>query len=807
MARQKRLSDREIQALCDQQITTAAGWYSGELADERATAMDLYLGEPQGDEVEGRSSVRTREVLDTVESVLPSLIRIFADAENICTFEPVGPEDEDAAEQETEIIQNAFWKSNRGFHNLYSFLKDGLLSKVGVLKVWWDPTETKKREEYAGLSDWELASLFNDPSVEIEVIEHEQQEDGTHDVVVMAERKKGRIAIEPCPPEEFGVDRDARTIYPDDLTFVYHRSRKTKSELIEMGFDRKDVETLPSSDDVETEERLARRHLDDEQEFYRSGEHWSMHRVWVSECYINVDRDGDGLAERLKVTLSGAESGYSSGSKLLDIEEVDRVPFVTWCPVLLTHKFYGLSLADLVTDIQVIKTAIVRQMLDSTYLATNGRTAVNEQVEIDDLLTSRPGGVVRTRGIDPPQNHIFPIPQQPVPTQTFDMLAYLDDMRQRRTGTGDEMTALDANSLANINTGVAALAYDALRSRIELIARIAAEVGLRPLFLRMHELLRKHQDKAMVERVRGEWTQVEPTHWREREDMTVSVGLGRVSRERRLVALSDVLEKQAAAVAGGGLNVLLTPQHMAAAANDYTRELGLEESKYWIPADQVQMPQQEPGPDYQMAAIQIQQGAVEAQMQKNAVDAQKVASEERMKGAELEVRQQEAELKARLEALKAESGGLKMQLEHADRSGKVSLEAQLADREADRKAAEVALKNHQEAAKREVDVYKALLQSGVAITGKQMELAQADGGMVGYIREVAQSTMESLAKQLEDMTASHRTQVGEMSAKIVELEGQRAQPMTFERDGSGRVVSVGGRRVVRDGDGLVVSVG
>jgi hypothetical protein len=801
--RRKRLSDGEIQALCEQQITTAAGWYSGELADERATSMDLYLGEPQGDEVDGRSQVRTREVTDTVESVLPGLIRLFADADNVCEFEPVDAEDEEAAQLESDAVQDVFWKQERGFYNLYTFLKDGLLQKTGVLKVWWDDAKEPEREEYEGLNDWELAELITEPGIDLEVLEHEQAEDGTHSVVLKVQRESGQIQVQPCPPEEFGVDRDARSIYPEDSTFCYHRVRKTKSELIESGFDRKLVEGLPSSDDVETEERLARRHLDDEQEFYRSGEHWSMHRVWVSECYIRVDRDGDGIAELLKVTLSGAESGYSSGSTLLDVEDIDRVPFVVWSPVLLTHKFYGLSLADLVADLQTIKTTLVRQMLDSTYLANNGQVAINENVSVDDMLTSRPGGIKRVAGKEPPQNSIFPIPQQPFSPQAFDMLGYLDEMRQRRTGVGDEVAALDTGALANLNTGVAALAYDQARSRIELIARICAEVGLRPLFLRIHELLRKHQDKEKSIRMRGSWAKIAPQHWRERKDMTVKVGIGQVSRERRMVALSDVLQKQALAVQGGGMGIIVRPEHMQQAVNDYTRELGVEESKYWVAPGEMPPPQPE-RPDYEMAQLQVQSGLVEAQMQRNAVEARKVESTERVRMAELQLRGEEAMLKARLEAAKAEATTLKAQLEHVDKSGKVALEAQIAVREQQRKDAEVALEANQEAQRRETEMYRALLQSGTSLTIEQMKLVGAgNGGVSGLYADLEAQLQAAIAEGLSEM----RSAVGEVSAQVVEMRTAKSAPITIERDADGRVISLGGKPIKRDERGLMVSVG
>jgi hypothetical protein len=549
--------------------------HSADLSEERARAMDYYLGEKLGNEVEGRSQVRTREVLDTVEWVLPSLIRIFADAENICAFEPIGPEDEEAAKQETDAVEHVFWRENAGFNNLYAFLKDGLLSKNGILKVWWDETPDEEREEYEGINEWELAQLLQDQGAETEVLDSSVNEDGTFNVTILARKANGKICIEPCPPEEFGISRDARSIYPEDAPFSFHRTRRTKAELVAEGYDVDTVKGLPSNTtDVLTQERLSRRYLADEREDYDYGDHWSLERVWVTECYLRIDRDDDGVAELLCVKLAGQDSNYATGSTLLEVYEVDRVPFVVWAPIMRTHTFYGLSMADLVMDLQEISTSLTRQMLDSTYLANNGRTAVNDRVNLDDLLTSRPGGIVRVEGADPPSNSVMPIPQQPVPAQSFEMLERLDEMRQKRTGVGDEVAALDNDSLAKINTGVAALAYDASRSKIELIGRIAAEVGLRPLFLRIHELLRKKSEgKRIALRTRNGWVQTRPQEWRERTDMTVQVGIGRVSRERRLIALNEVITKQAEAVQAGALGVILTPDNLYRSFSDYVREL------------------------------------------------------------------------------------------------------------------------------------------------------------------------------------------------------------------------------------------
>ncbi len=138
---------------------------------------------------------------------------------------------------------------------------------------------------------------------------------------------KGRIRIEPCPPEEVGVNRDARTPFIQDCRWVHHRTLKTKAELVEMGFDRDTVMSIPTDDDVPTEEELARRNKADETDYNDLAQHWSMQTVWVTECYVRVDRDDDGIAELLKVTLAAGHHDNASGSIMLDVEEVDMVPF------------------------------------------------------------------------------------------------------------------------------------------------------------------------------------------------------------------------------------------------------------------------------------------------------------------------------------------------------------------------------------------------------------------------------------------------------------------------------------------------
>ena len=442
--------------------------------------------------------------------MLPSLIRIFTDVDNLCRFDPVNADDIEQAKIETEVVNHVYWKQNKGFYNTYTMIKDALLSKTGILKIYWDDTPTETKQSYEGLDEMQLGELMMDTAIEREILEFEQTEQG-FDVTFRETTAKGSIKIEPVPPEEFGIARNARSPYSEDSNFCYHRTEKSFSELVEMGYDVETIRGLPYDDDVLTPEQLARYADSDSQMPFDYSSTESMRMYWISECYVRVDRDGDGIAELFKVCMAGGNYSATS-SQLLSIEPVDFMPFACVSPILMPHKFYGLSIADLTMDIQLIKSTLTRSMLDNTYLSNNSRTAVNDQhVNLDDLLTSRPGGVVRFKGDGGAGSYITPLPHNPLPPEAFSMMSYLDDVRKQRTGVGNEVGGLDSNALANVNTGVAALAYDAARMKIELIARIIAEVGFRTVFKLIHKLLMTHQDREMVVNVSGEFGAFNPS--------------------------------------------------------------------------------------------------------------------------------------------------------------------------------------------------------------------------------------------------------------------------------------------------------
>ncbi|MGB0593409.1 MAG: portal protein, partial [Flavobacteriales bacterium] len=241
--------------------------------------------------------------------------------------------------------------------------------------------------------------------------------------------------------------------------------------------------------------------------------------------------------ELRKVIVAG-----SSANEILENMPCDNIPFCSLTPIPMPHRFYGRSVSELVEDVQLIKSTVMRQLLDNMYLTNNNRVAIMDgQVNLDDLLTSRPGGVVRTK--QPPSQVMFPMQNQTISQQAFPLLEYLDTIRETRTGITRYNQGLDADSLNKTATGVNAIMTQS-QMRMELIARVFAETGIKDLFRRIFELTCKYQDKERVVELNNQFVPVKPTEWKNRFNISIVVGLGSGSKEQQIVMLNNILERQ-----------------------------------------------------------------------------------------------------------------------------------------------------------------------------------------------------------------------------------------------------------------------
>lgn len=582
----KRVSDDELQAIIRAEIAAADGQASSELSNERVLNMDYYQCRPFGNEVEGRSSVVSSDVRDTIEWILPTLIRIFCSGEDAVEFEPESEAEIAFARQATQYANFVWNRDNRGFVNFYSWFKDALLQKNGVLKIWWDDAPRIRRERYKGLDDAAFTWLVNDPAVEVaEHTEHRHtvelprpDADGvlvptpvelaSHDLVLTRKIPGGRVRIVPVPPEEFLISGDARDI--EQARFVGHRRRRTISELVEEGYDRALVESL-SGDETgigADAEEIARNTVED-QMFAGETVNPAMRQVWVTEGYLRADVDGDGIAEMRKVVVAGA------GQEILANEAWDTVrPFAGLTPIIMPHRYHGLAVADLIRDIQLIKSTIMRQYLDNLYLANNQREQVIEANIVDpsEVLSSAPGRKIRVKN----GPAVFPIEVPSIGAEALAGLTYIDQLRENRTGVSERTQGLGANQLHDTAAGERML-MSAAMGKIELIARIFAETGVKDAFRLILKLVCRYQDGARSVPVgqssNGQgWAAMDPARWNPDMEMTVRVGMGMGDKDQQLQNAMLLGNLQAQALPLG----YVTPENLKNAAEIVVGAMGLK---------------------------------------------------------------------------------------------------------------------------------------------------------------------------------------------------------------------------------------
>ena len=535
------LDSGTIKGILENEIDNAIGYLDTETIEQRTKALEYYLRNPYGNEVEGRSQIVTGEVAEAIDGALPQLIRTFTTTEDIVYFEPKSPGDEESAKQATDYCNWVFYRENDGLIILHNWFKDALLQKTGIVKSYWDERVDVRKEEYKNLSEDELALLLSDQSLKVvkQEIEYTEQQDmmgniiqiPSYEVYVQRTEESGQVKIENIPPEEFLIAKSARNV--EESVFVAHRRLLPRSDLIAMGYDKDIVDDLPTYNDLEFSEERVARFPDGEQPDQNTSLDFSMQTLEVYECYIRIDEDEDGIAELRRIVYCGSE--------ILEDEECDYVPFHSICPIPIPHKFIGQSLADRVMDIQLEKSTITRQSLDNMYLTNNARIgAVDGQVNMDDLLNATPGGIIRIKN----PNALVPLTVQSVFGQAMPMLEYLDQVQAKRTGVNEAQQGLDPDVLSNVTAAAVAAMMKSNSGKLELIARIFAETGVKSLFKGILHLMTKYQNKPKIIRMRGQYATFDPRTWANEYDISVNVGLGSGDREQKLTMLQMVLAKQ-----------------------------------------------------------------------------------------------------------------------------------------------------------------------------------------------------------------------------------------------------------------------
>ena len=700
-----KLTEEQLKALLDNYISDSQSAYEEVDADVQK-ATDYYLGKPYGNEVKGKSSVTTREVAESVDGALPQLLKIFTQSVDVVEFTPQNDGDATVAENVTQYVNHIFNKDNAGAILMHNWFWDALVNKVGIVKAYWDVREDVNEETYFGLSQDELAMLMQDDSVEIvekEEIEGEpvpvgqdqmtgeplmQNRPSTFNVKLKKTSDASRVKIENVPSTEFMIDRHSDCI--DDARFVAQRKMMTRSDLVAMGYD-KDIVAELTTDDATG--------LDSDGFDYNplsadtNNTDPSQDLIAYYECYIDIG-DTDGLAKKHRIC-------YASKTILSD-EEIDYVPFYSLCPFPIPHQFYGQSMADRTMELQFIKSTITRQMLDNLYLTNNSRVgAVEGQVNLDDLLNSTAGGIVRMKN----PNAIVPMVVQSSAGQSFPMLEYLDGVQAKRTGVSDMNQGLDANVLQNVSATAVATMTAQSQGKLELIARIFADTGVKALMKGLLQLVCKYQNEPRALSINGKPLTIDPREWDNQYNVNINVGLGNGTGDEKIGMLQMVLQKQEQILQQYGLaNPLVTLKQYRETLAKFINASGYKDDAQFLNEIDDQKMQQVMQADAQQdktpPEVKASQEIAKAEIAKAQMKQQTDAQSNQLKMEELRMKvqmeQQELALQAKEQELEASKELLKIEQERAKLEADIALhtaELQLKEREQNNKVDSEQMKN------------------------------------------------------------------------------------------------------------------
>jgi hypothetical protein len=732
---------------------------ASDLGKKRAKNIEAYLGLNTNPAPEGRSQVVDRSVYETIQVMLPSLVRIFAgSSDEICKAVAIGPDDEAGAEQTTAVLRHYVTEKNNWEQICADWIFDALVSMNGYAMAYWDESKRLIREEYEGQSDEQLASLMQDKNVH--VLQHSQtvdeqatadaqeayqaalgqyqqmaaqasmqaQQTGQppqlppppqapgpvlkHDLVIERQENEGKVCIRVLAPEHCTVSSDTPNWMLDECPYFEYREQKTISDLRAMGLE-VDEDVSDDEDRSENEESMARDRFGENRDETNKG---VMRLVWARMVWVKADAEGDEQSRLYYAILVGRT--------VLFVQSVGRIPVASMTSQPLPHRHIGMSVAETITDLQDIKQAVKRGGLDNLYLANNGRHVISSKVNVEDLLDSRPGGVVRMLDESlPGEGHVFPLVHPFAFDSIVQSLEYFDQERQNRSGASRYFSGTDAGAINKTAQGTMAL-QNMASMRIEHMARMMAP-AVESLFSAVWEIVSKHANKALSLKLKGQWTLVDPQAWRTKRDIRISVGVGAGNKDSMMAQLQMMLGAQVNLIPLG----VAGPEQIHATLTEMLKLAGFANPARFL-IDPTKEPPKPPPPMPEQikaqSAMQIKQMELQA-------DAQKFQAEQMGKMRELQAQQQAkiVELRAQLE-LQSQND----QRDHERELQKAALEAQIKEMESQRE--------------RTSDELSAAVEKYKADLDAQVKLAVAQMGQPPQIDiSPVQKSIEDLSKYLQ----------------------------------------------------------
>ena len=601
----------ELSALVDRAIHTSVGFYDSKLSREREDVLDYYNGKLPKPVHAGNSKYVSMDVFDSVESMKAILLETFSAGNKIVSFDPQGPEDVIPARVATQYCDYVIHRQNDSFQIFSDVIQDGLMARVGVVKVYWDEVEEEVEEEFEGLTADEIDVLAMAPDIKEIKVEFDE-DTGLFEGDIIRKVDKSKVCIDVIPPEEFLITPQARSIR--EAPFVAHRTRKTYSDLLKMGYDKKLVMSIGAEDDAELTmdpEFLARhdsvgadRLNLDADEIQEQSKY-----VMVYECYLYLDMEGTGETKLHKVT--------KSGNVILDVEEVDKKPFISFCPLPTPHAFYGTNFAHKVIPTQNARTVLMRGILDHTVTTNNPRYGVVKGALTNpkELIENRFGGIVNVTRPD----GVFPMPQASLNPFVFQTIQLLDEDKEEVTGVSKLSQGLNKDAVSKQNSaGMVENLVGLSQQRSKIIARNFA-VFIKELYLEVYRLALAYEESEKIIEVAGAFQRVSPSEWADRKDVSVELRLGYGEQEREAQKYVMIHQMLSADPAMQPLYQLPNRHAMIKAVLEKSGIKNVDE--ILTPPEQVQPPQPDP---MLLKQIELEERKIAAQEAVSAASAKKV---------------------------------------------------------------------------------------------------------------------------------------------------------------------------------------
>jgi hypothetical protein len=625
----------------------------GELAQERATNIDYYLGRNLPGAPDGRSQVNDRSVYEVTQWVMPSLSRIFANGDDVVELPPIGPEDEAGAKQEAQFLNHVLLQKNNWFEIFDTAAKDALITKAGYMHPYVENRRNPEIEKYERQTPESLAYLMQDnpeivsqkeypdpdyqepppqpmmtegpqgpvpvldPQTGQPVMQPPQPAPMLYDVEIRRTQMEKKFCIDVFPPERCKIAESTKTVQLDDCPYFEYYDFPTISDLRQMGYDIPDDIAADMVDET-VEDTARNQHSEDHARDYNSLDP-SMRKVKCRWVWIRHDYDEDGIAELQYCVVVGKE--------LLHREEVSRIPVAVLCPDKLPHRHIGLCPADTVIELQQIKTAIMRQGLDNLYLSNNPQKFGDpSKVNLDDAMISRPGGFVRTRngaifGQD------FGVMQIPfVFPQAIEGLGFMDHVKETRTGVNNSFQGLDAGQLTQLQPGTVNQISSMAAQRVEQMARHFAN-GITKLMSLLHEVVLKSGHKKEVVQLAGQWVTVDPSTWKKRTDFRISVGFAAGNKDAQITRLMMIGNMQKEAMMGG--LPIVTPENVYETMNELIKASDLQAPQRFLTHPSKAPQKGPPQPDATVMAAETMKSQTTLKTKEAELGTQKIMADEK----------------------------------------------------------------------------------------------------------------------------------------------------------------------------------